>query len=101
MGPLHRQTLTRRGFAKEIEAVLPANTPRMRGVVPPDAARLLEELIVFGTPAEARERLARWYEAGADTVSLLLPPHLTPAQIDVTLHAFGGYPAPDGAARRA
>jgi alkanesulfonate monooxygenase SsuD/methylene tetrahydromethanopterin reductase-like flavin-dependent oxidoreductase (luciferase family) len=90
MGPLYRQALARQGFAREVEAVLAANTPRMRGEVPPEADRLLEELVVFGTPAEARARLARWYEAGADTVSLLLQPNLTPEQIDFTLNAFRG-----------
>ncbi len=69
----------------EVEAVLAANSPRMLGVVPSAAERLLDELIVFGTPAEARERLDRWYAAGADTVSLLLQPDLTSEQIDLDL----------------
>jgi hypothetical protein len=34
--------------------VLAANAPKFTGVVPPDAEALLEELIVYGTPAEAR-----------------------------------------------
>jgi alkanesulfonate monooxygenase SsuD/methylene tetrahydromethanopterin reductase-like flavin-dependent oxidoreductase (luciferase family) len=88
MGPLYRQALARQGFAREVEAVVAANTPRMLGVVPPEADRLLEELIVFGTPAEARTRLGRWYDAGAHMVSLLLQPNLTPEQIDFTLNAF-------------
>lgn len=100
MGPLYRQALTRQGFAREVEAVLAANTPRMLGVVPSEADRLLEELTVFGTPPEARERLARWYAAGADTVSLLLLPNLTSEQIAFTLNAFESYAAPDGARAR-
>ena len=79
------------------EAVLAANTPRMVGVVPAEADRLLEELVVFGTPVEVRQRLARWFEAGADSVCLLLPPHLTTAQIDFTLDAFAAESAPGGA----
>ena len=97
MGPLYRASLARQGFAAEVEAVLAANTPRMLGVVPAEADRLLEELIVFGTPAEARARLARWYAAGADTVSLLLQPNLTSERIDFTLNAFRSPAAPDGA----
>jgi alkanesulfonate monooxygenase SsuD/methylene tetrahydromethanopterin reductase-like flavin-dependent oxidoreductase (luciferase family) len=88
MGPLYRRSLARQGFAREVEAVLAANSPRMLGAVPPEANRLLEELIVFGTPVEARARLERWYEAGADMVSLLLQPGLTAEQIDFTLNAF-------------
>jgi alkanesulfonate monooxygenase SsuD/methylene tetrahydromethanopterin reductase-like flavin-dependent oxidoreductase (luciferase family) len=96
MGPLYRQSLARQGFGAEVEAVVAANTPRMRGVVPPAADRLLEELIVFGTPAEARSRLARWYAGGADMVSLLLRPGLTAEQIDFTLDAFRPLAAPAG-----
>jgi hypothetical protein len=48
-----------------VQAVLAANTPKFAGVVPPDAEELLEQLIVFGTPAEARRRLQRWHAAGA------------------------------------
>jgi alkanesulfonate monooxygenase SsuD/methylene tetrahydromethanopterin reductase-like flavin-dependent oxidoreductase (luciferase family) len=88
MGPLYRRSLARQGFADEVEAVLAANTPRFRGEVPGEAGALLEELTVFGTPADVREQRARWHEAGADTVTLLLQPHLTPAAIDFTLKAF-------------
>ena len=96
MGPLYRSSLARQGFAAEVEAVLAANSPRMLGTVPPEADRLLEELIVFGTPAEARARLDRWYEGGADMVCLLLQPGLTAEQIDFTLNAFRPSAAPGG-----
>ncbi len=88
MGTLYRQSLVRRGFGKEVEAVLAANAPRFAGVVPPDADALLEELTVYGTPAEARARLARWHAAGADEPGLLLRPHLTPEEITFTLNAL-------------
>ena len=77
MGTLYRQSLIRQGFGKEVEAVLAANTPKFTGAVPPDADELLEELIVFGTPAEARRRLARWHAAGAALPVLLLRPNLS------------------------
>ena len=76
------------GFGKEVEAVLAANTPKLQSVVPAEAEALLEELTVFGTPAEARGRLERWYAAGVDYPGLLLPPSLTPAQVEFTLDAF-------------
>lgn len=88
MGPLYRQSLARQGFAREVEAVLAANSPKPAGVVPPEAEALLEQLTVYGTPAEARARLDRWYAAGAAWPSLLLAPHQTPEQIALALDTF-------------
>ena len=88
MGNFYRDSLTRQGFNKEVQAVLAANTPKFAGVVPSDAEALLEQLIVFGTPAEARRRLQRWHAAGAREVGLLLRPQLTPDEIAFTLDAF-------------
>lgn len=88
MGPLYRQALTRQGFGKEVEAVLAANTPRNRGVVPPEGETLLEELTIFGTPEQARARVGRWYAAGAALPILLLQPNLTPDEIGFALEAF-------------
>ena len=65
VGRIYRDSLTRQGYGKAVEAVLAANAPRFTGVVPPDAEELLEQLIVYGTPPEARRRLGRWHEAGA------------------------------------
>jgi alkanesulfonate monooxygenase SsuD/methylene tetrahydromethanopterin reductase-like flavin-dependent oxidoreductase (luciferase family) len=87
MGTLYRQSLTRQGFGKEVEAVLAANTPKFTGAVPPDADELLEELVVFGTPPEARRRLARWHEAGAALPVLLLRPNLSAEELEFTLNA--------------
>jgi alkanesulfonate monooxygenase SsuD/methylene tetrahydromethanopterin reductase-like flavin-dependent oxidoreductase (luciferase family) len=88
MGTLYRQSLTRQGFGKEVEAVLAANSPKFTGAVPPDAEALLEELIVFGTPPEAQRRLARWHDAGAALPILLLRPNLSPDELNVTLDAL-------------
>lgn len=88
MGPLYRASLVRQGFGREVEAVLAANTPRAKGVVPAEAERLLDELVVFGTPAEARQRLAAWYAAGADMPILLLPPSLGADDLDYALAAL-------------
>jgi len=88
MGNFYRDSLSRQGFGKEVQAVLAANTPKFQGAVPPDAEELLEQLIVFGTPAEARRRLQRWHAAGAREVGLLLRPQQTPEEIAFTLDAF-------------
>jgi alkanesulfonate monooxygenase SsuD/methylene tetrahydromethanopterin reductase-like flavin-dependent oxidoreductase (luciferase family) len=89
MGPLYRRSLARQGFGREIDAVIGANTPKFAAAVPPEADRLLEELTAFGTPSEARERLAQWHTAGADMPLVFLRPNLSPEEIERTLSAFG------------
>jgi alkanesulfonate monooxygenase SsuD/methylene tetrahydromethanopterin reductase-like flavin-dependent oxidoreductase (luciferase family) len=88
MGAVYRDSLTRQGYGKEVQAVLAANAPKFTGAVPPDAEELLEQLIVYGTPPEARRRLARWHEAGASFTVLLLRPNLAPEERALTLDAF-------------
>jgi alkanesulfonate monooxygenase SsuD/methylene tetrahydromethanopterin reductase-like flavin-dependent oxidoreductase (luciferase family) len=88
MGTIYRDSLTRQGHGKAVEAVLAANAPKFAGVVPPDAEELLEQLIVYGAPPEARRRLARWHEAGAVFPTLLLRPNLTSDERALTLEAF-------------
>ncbi len=72
-----------------MKAVIAANTTRGSAVVPVEAEALLDELIVYGTPDEAKERLTGWRRAGADLPILLLPPELEPAQIDFALASLG------------
>ncbi|HYE93050.1 MAG TPA: LLM class flavin-dependent oxidoreductase [Terriglobales bacterium] len=88
MGTIYRDALTRQGYGKQVEAVLAANAPRFAGAVPAEAEELLEQLIVYGTPAEARRRLARWHDSGAEIVTMLLRPNLTPDAVAFTLEAF-------------
>jgi alkanesulfonate monooxygenase SsuD/methylene tetrahydromethanopterin reductase-like flavin-dependent oxidoreductase (luciferase family) len=88
MGAIYRDSLVRQGFDKEVQAVLAANTPKPLGIVPPEAEELLEQLIVYGTPEEARRRLQRWHAAGAESVGLLLRPALPPEELALTLDAF-------------
>jgi alkanesulfonate monooxygenase SsuD/methylene tetrahydromethanopterin reductase-like flavin-dependent oxidoreductase (luciferase family) len=88
MGTVYRDSLKRQGYAKEVEAVLAANAPKFTGAVPPDGEELLEQLIVYGTPAEARRRLSRWHAAGGMFPVLLLRPNLTPDERALTLDAF-------------
>jgi alkanesulfonate monooxygenase SsuD/methylene tetrahydromethanopterin reductase-like flavin-dependent oxidoreductase (luciferase family) len=64
MGTIYRDSLIRQGF------------------------ELLEQLIVYGTPEEARRRLARWHADGAASVALLLRPALPAEEIELTLDAF-------------
>ena len=88
MGTFYRDTMIRFGFDKEVQAVLAANTPKFAAAVPADAEALLDELIVYGTPDEARRRLARWYEAGAAMPGLMFRPGLTADETRRSLEAF-------------
>jgi len=85
---VYRDSLMRQGYGKAVEAVLAANGPKFRGIVPADAEELLEQLIVYGTPPEARRRLGRWHEAGADFPILLLRPNLTSEERALVLETF-------------
>ena len=89
MGTIYRDSLTRQGYGKAVEAVLAANAPKFAGVVPVEGEDLLEELTVYGSPPEARRRLARWHAAGCDFPVLLLRPNLTSEERLMTLEAFG------------
>ena len=88
MGTFYRDTLIRFGFDKEVQAVLAANTPKFGGAVPPEAEELLEQLIVYGTPPEARRRLDRWYAAGGAMPGLLLQANLSADDTRRTLEAL-------------
>jgi alkanesulfonate monooxygenase SsuD/methylene tetrahydromethanopterin reductase-like flavin-dependent oxidoreductase (luciferase family) len=88
MGPLYQKALVRMGFKKEVEAVLAANEGQKPAVVPPEAESLLEQLTIYGPPAQARQQLDGWYEAGAELPGLVLGPNLSPEAIDFTLQAF-------------
>ena len=87
-GTFYRDSLIRQGYGKVVEAVLEANAPKFTGAVPADADELLEQLIVYGTPREARRRLGRWHEAGANFPTLLLRPDLTPDDRALVLETF-------------
>jgi alkanesulfonate monooxygenase SsuD/methylene tetrahydromethanopterin reductase-like flavin-dependent oxidoreductase (luciferase family) len=88
MGALYRTTLVRLGFGREVDAVLAANTPKMAGVVPPEAEPLLEQLTIWGSPVEACARLEGWYAAGADMPTVILPAGLAPKAMEFMLDAF-------------
>ena len=94
MGPIYPRTLEWLGFGAEVKAVQTANPTRSAFTVPPEANVLLDEVVVFGTPDAARDRLARWYEVGAELPILCLPPNLPLDEINVALCALAPGPAP-------
>ena len=88
MGPIYRNALSRIGYAKEIEAILEANRGRDVGAVPHEAEGLLEQLTIYGTPQEAREKVSRWYSAGAEMPILMLNPDLDRGDTELVLSTF-------------
>ncbi len=74
MGEFYGPFLERIGFRDEVGAIRAANGRPGDGVVPAGGERLLVEQTIFGTPSSARDQLERWYQAGADSPLLTLPP---------------------------
>ena len=88
MGPFYAETLRAHGYETEVAAVLAANPDRQVGTVPPEAEVLLEELIIFGDPAAASQRLTRWYDAGASFPILSFPPNRPWEELEFALRAL-------------
>jgi alkanesulfonate monooxygenase SsuD/methylene tetrahydromethanopterin reductase-like flavin-dependent oxidoreductase (luciferase family) len=95
MGPIYPRMLEWLGLGAEVKALQAANPTRSAFTVPPEASVLLDDIVIFGTPEAARDRLARWYEVGADLPILCLPPNLPRDEIDVALCALAPGSAPD------
>jgi alkanesulfonate monooxygenase SsuD/methylene tetrahydromethanopterin reductase-like flavin-dependent oxidoreductase (luciferase family) len=88
MGGVYAGSLSNQGFAAQVDAILGANprpSPR-RGVVPPAAQPLFDQLAAYGTGDQVREQLASWDEA-VDVVTIVLPPGLPWPTIEATLRA--------------
>ncbi len=90
MGTIYRNALIRMGYEREVEMVIEANAGQRAALVPPEAEVLLDQFTVYGTPEQARQRLARWYVHDNVKPSLLLAPHQEFEQLDYTLNAFVG-----------
>ncbi len=88
MGPLYRQTFLRLGYEREVGEVLAANPTRRTFDVPESARGLLDELTLWGDGEQAREALGRWYAAGAQLPTLVLPPGRPIEELDHMLEAM-------------
>lgn len=89
MGDLHPRWIASQGYAEEVAAVQRAN-PRITpatGVIPPEAAVLLDDFIVAGSAAQVRDGLQRWDDV-LDIVAVGMPPPGTPwPSVEATLRA--------------
>jgi alkanesulfonate monooxygenase SsuD/methylene tetrahydromethanopterin reductase-like flavin-dependent oxidoreductase (luciferase family) len=76
MGPLYPKMLSRRfGMAAAVDAVIEAAAGGQTLQLPAAAEGLADEVTLFGTYDRAEAAIARWFAAGADSVSLVLPPN--------------------------
>ena len=108
MGEVYARSVSGQGYAAQVQAITAANprpSPR-RGIVPPGAQVVLDQLAAYGTCDQVREQLEPWDRA-ADIVTILLPPGMPWHNIEATLHAAApdarGYQtagAPRGGGRR-
>jgi alkanesulfonate monooxygenase SsuD/methylene tetrahydromethanopterin reductase-like flavin-dependent oxidoreductase (luciferase family) len=58
--------------------------------VPPEAEKLLDQLTIYGTPAEIAEQFDAWYEAGMTLPIVMLNPNLEKDHVDLILQAAKG-----------
>jgi hypothetical protein len=89
MGPLYRDTLRRLGHGAAVDEVLAANPTPRTFEVPETARTLFDELTLWGDAEHARATLDRWYDAGAQTPALTLPPNRSIEELDFILEALG------------
>ena len=95
MGPIYRNALSRYGYEAEVAAVLEANQDQKPSIVPSESETLLDQLTIYGTPNEVRQKLDLWFSSGATMPSLMMNPNLELDEMDRTLEAL----RPDSAER--
>jgi hypothetical protein len=75
MGGVYARSVSGQGYATQVSAIVAANprpSPR-RGIVPPAAQPVLDQLAAYGTCDQVRKLIKPWDQA-ADVVTILLPP---------------------------
>jgi alkanesulfonate monooxygenase SsuD/methylene tetrahydromethanopterin reductase-like flavin-dependent oxidoreductase (luciferase family) len=92
MGPLYGRTLHNLGFGAAVDAVVAANPSRGSTEVPDSAQVLIDELTVSGDAEAARAALDRWYAAGAEMPTIVLPPNRSQDELEQTLDALRPIP---------
>jgi alkanesulfonate monooxygenase SsuD/methylene tetrahydromethanopterin reductase-like flavin-dependent oxidoreductase (luciferase family) len=88
MGPVYPRVLRAHGYRRELDALLEANVDPRQQVLPAGATRLAEDVLMFGTYADAPRVLRHW-STRADTVALVAPFGVGADDIVATLDAVG------------
>jgi hypothetical protein len=88
MGGVYADSVSSQGFADEVSAIIEANprpSPR-RGIIPPAAQPVLDQLAAYGTADQVQAQLKLWSDS-AEVVSVLLAPGVGWPTIEATLRA--------------
>jgi alkanesulfonate monooxygenase SsuD/methylene tetrahydromethanopterin reductase-like flavin-dependent oxidoreductase (luciferase family) len=88
MGDVYPRLARTQGYGEELRMILEANMSPTDGIVPEAAERLLRDLWIYGTGSEAAALLEPWFDAGATSVAVTLPPNASMDLIHTTLEAF-------------
>jgi hypothetical protein len=86
MGPVYPRVLRAHGYRRELDALLEANTDPRHPVLPSQATRLADDVLVFGTYQDAPELCRRW-QAHADSLALVAPFGVTADDLVATIDA--------------
>jgi len=92
MGPVYPRVLREHGYHRELDALLDANSDPRQPVLPAQAARLAEDVLMFGTYDDAPELRRRW-RTHADALALVAPFGVNVDDIVATIDAVAGEPA--------
>jgi alkanesulfonate monooxygenase SsuD/methylene tetrahydromethanopterin reductase-like flavin-dependent oxidoreductase (luciferase family) len=91
MGPLYPRLLAQRfGMVAGVNAVTEAAHGRDRPSLPAAAEELAREVTLMGTYDRAAEAIASWFFAGADAVTLVLPPGRPEAELVELVEVVAG-----------
>jgi alkanesulfonate monooxygenase SsuD/methylene tetrahydromethanopterin reductase-like flavin-dependent oxidoreductase (luciferase family) len=92
MGPVYPRVLRAHGYHRELDALLEANSDPRHPVLPAQATRLADDVLVFGTYDEAPELCRRWH-AHADALALVAPFGVPADELTATIDAVAAPPA--------
>ncbi|MDN3358968.1 LLM class flavin-dependent oxidoreductase [Actinomadura sp. DC4] len=88
MGGVYARSVSGQGYATQVDAIVAANprpSPR-RGIIPPSARPVLDQLAAYGTRDQVRELIESWDKV-TDVVTILLPPGIPWPTVEATLVA--------------
>ena len=88
MGDIYPRLAHEQGYSEHLRLIREANSSPTDGVVPEGATDLLADLWMFGTADDAPGLLEPWFDAGATSLAVTVPPNAPWDIIDATLEAF-------------
>jgi alkanesulfonate monooxygenase SsuD/methylene tetrahydromethanopterin reductase-like flavin-dependent oxidoreductase (luciferase family) len=100
MGPVYPRMLRAHGYGRELDALLSANTDPARPVLPAGAARLAEDVLMFGTYDDGPGLSRRWL-AHADALALVAPFGLAAEEVIAAVDAVAAPAATEASAAEA